>query len=200
MRARRLAACLGLALAACASEVKVESPPAPGLATVRSWNWLPFDEGTTSLVADAALRERVATAIGQALAARGLALSERPDIFASCQLALAREWRLHTETPAASFLPSLHAQTPSYVITASRTRLVLYEHVVLRVALSDARTRSPLWSARLERRVRGAFLEEVDEAVAKLFRALPFVGTEVRLDASAREAPRRDAPGLRAAS
>jgi hypothetical protein len=77
---------------------------------------------------------------------------------------------------------------------------VLYEHVVLRVALSDARTRSPLWSARLERRVRGAFLEEVDEAVAKLFRALPFVGTEVRLDASAREAPRRDAPGLRAAS
>jgi hypothetical protein len=177
-------ACLVVSLA-CAGRPQVESDVSHDFASVRRWSWLPEDQHTAPLVADAALRDRLADSIERELAAHGLEHAEGPDLWVSCQVALTREHVLRTETPASTFLSSL-GHTPSYEVTASRTRVIEYERIELRIALTDARTRRIVWSARLERRVRGSFLERVDEVVAALLSALPPLAVTPPLEAAAR--------------
>ena len=181
------AACLCLvASLACATRPRVESDPAHDFAAARRWNWLPQERLAAPLVTDAALRERLGASIERELTARGLERSEEPDLLASCQLAVSRERVLRTETPATTFLPSLHGGEPSYYITASRTQQIEYERVALRIALTDARSGKVVWSVYLVRRVRGSFLERADEAVATLLSELPPLAVTPPLEAALR--------------
>jgi hypothetical protein len=172
-RALAAAACLALALAlACASAPRVDVDPAYDWRGAASWDWLP-PQTQAAQGSDLELRARIGQSIEQQLDLRGLVRSGAPDLLVASWIALAREQVVRTETPAQSFLPSFHAASPSYEITASRRHTVVYERVAFAIEVFDAGTRALVWRGLLEERRRGSFAERAPRAVADLLSRFP---------------------------
>lgn len=191
-RAHAAAACLSLALSlACASAPSVEVDPAYDWRGAASWDWLP-PQAEPSAGSDEALRERIGQSIEQQLDLRGLVRSGAPDLLVASWIALSREQVTRTETPAQSFLPSFHAASPSYEITASRRHTIVYERVAFAIEVFDAETRELVWRGLLEERRRGSFSKRVERAIAELLSRFPVrVAPELRAPAEVASA----APG-----
>lgn len=190
-RAARFAAAiaavtLGLA---CAPGARVDFDASHDFRRARSWDWLPQGDDTPPPARDPELHDRLGDAIERELAQRGLVRSPAPDLYVACQVALAREQVLRTETPADKHLPSLHQGSPSYDVGTSEQRLVEYENALVRIEVRDAASRRVVWSAVIERRVRGRFLAHAERAVAELLAGFPPPPPPAR-EARAPRAPR----------
>ena len=173
LRAVRLAACLAfLAALGCANPPTIRFDPGHDFQRARSWNWRPIDANSRQHSLDLELRERLGSAVERELALRGMPRSATPDLLVNCQLALTRQHVLRTETSATRFVPSLD-HTPSYDVESSVQRWVVYERVLLRIVVTDARTGQMVWSGDVQRRVRGRFVSHAERAVEELLASFP---------------------------
>ncbi len=168
---------LALLPTACAHppDVRAEVDPTVDFGLLSAWAWLPVVTDEARVFGDPELEPRFRAAIERGMAARGYRHApDRPDVFVSTRVEIAREIDEVIETPASQSLYSLHSG-PSYVVTTREKRYRVYERATSAIELADGDGRV-VWRAVEERRVRGSIGRHADAIADALLAELPPAG------------------------
>jgi Domain of unknown function (DUF4136) len=179
---------LGLA---CATSMSVRIDEREDFSHLHTWNWLPPETRRVEAgnAEDAsALDRQLERLVAEALSAQGFERVRGPaDFHVTYALRVQRQLVTTYETEAEQQLSSLHS-APSFIVQASRPRVVVVETGQLVVSAVDRRRHKLVWRGELTRRGEGAFAPHLTESVARVFESFPTAAT------AEPQAPRPDPP------